>query len=91
MHFNTSWLSYGLPFLCVYGRQSDKFKTSEMLDQIYEIQRTTGERVSNVVLMGMGGPSDGYDVVRFIRMLSDEHGLNISQKKYRIDLVWLTS
>lgn len=56
-------------------------KTSEMLDQIYEIQRTTGERVSNVILMGIGEPLDNYDnVVRFIRMLSDEHGLNISQR-----------
>lgn len=56
-------------------------KTSEMLDQIYEIQRVTGERVSNVILMGIGEPLDNYDnVVRFIRMLSDEHGLNISQR-----------
>ena len=56
-------------------------KTSEMLDQIYEIQRITGERVSNVILMGIGEPLDNYDnVTKFIRMLSDEHGLNISQR-----------
>lgn len=56
-------------------------KTSEMLDQIYEIQRVTGERVSNVILMGIGEPLDNYDnVTKFIRMLSDEHGLNISQR-----------
>lgn len=54
---------------------------SEMLDQIYEIQRITGERVSNVILMGIGEPLDNYDnVVKFIRMLSDEHGLHISQR-----------
>lgn len=29
----------------------------EMLDQIYTIQRETGERVSNVVIMGTGEPS----------------------------------
>lgn len=56
-------------------------KPSEMLDQIYEIQRITNERVSNVILMGIGEPLDNYDnVVKFIRMLSDEHGLNISQR-----------
>ena len=54
---------------------------SEMLRQIYHIQKITGERVSNVILMGIGEPLDNYDnVVRFIRMLSDEHGLNISQR-----------
>lgn len=54
---------------------------SEMLEQVYQIQRLTGERVSNVILMGIGEPLDNYDnVVKFIRMLSDEHGLNISQR-----------
>ena len=56
-------------------------KTSEMLDQIYEIQRTTGERVSNIVIMGTGEPLDNYDnFLKFIHMVSDEHGLNISQR-----------
>lgn len=60
-------------------------ETSEMLDQIYEIQRITGERVSNVILMGIGEPLDNYDnVVKFIRMISDEHGLNISQRNLTI-------
>ena len=60
-------------------------RTSEMLDQIYEIQRITGERVSNVILMGIGEPLDNYDnVVKFIRMLSDEHGLHISQRNITI-------
>lgn len=55
--------------------------TSEMLGQIYAIQRDIGERVSNVVIMGTGEPLDNYDaVVRFIRMISDEKGLNISQR-----------
>ena len=54
---------------------------SEMLDQIYRITRDTGERVSNVVVMGTGEPLDNYDnFVKFIHMLSDEHGLNISQR-----------
>lgn len=54
---------------------------SEMLDQIYRIQRHTGERVSNVVVMGSGEPMDNYDnVIRFIHLLTDENGLHISQR-----------
>ena len=55
-------------------------KPSEMLDQIYRIQADTGERVANVVVMGTGEPMDNYDnLVRFIRILTDENGLGISQ------------
>lgn len=54
---------------------------SEMLDQVYMITRLTGERVSNVVIMGSGEPLDNYDnVLKFIRLLTDEHGLHISQR-----------
>ncbi|EFC96417.1 putative 23S rRNA m2A2503 methyltransferase, partial [Hungatella hathewayi DSM 13479] len=56
-------------------------RPAEMLDQIYRIQYLTGERVSNVVIMGSGEPMDNYDhVVKFIRLLTDEHGLNVSQR-----------
>ena len=55
--------------------------TAEMLGQIYAIQKDTGERVSNIVIMGTGEPLDNYDsVVRFLHMISDEKGLNISQR-----------
>ena len=58
---------------------------SEMLDQIYKIQRLSGERVSNVVVMGTGEPLDNYDnLLRFLHMLSDENGLNISQRNITV-------
>ena len=54
---------------------------SEMLDQIYAITRLTGERVSNVVVMGTGEPMDNYDnVLRFLELITSEDGLNISQR-----------
>lgn len=57
----------------------------EMLDQIYYISRHTGERVSNVVVMGTGEPMDNYDnIVRFIHMLTDENGLHISQRNVTV-------
>ena len=58
---------------------------SEMLDQVYRIQEMTGERVSNVVVMGTGEPMDNYDnLLRFIRILSDEKGQNISQRNLTV-------
>ena len=58
---------------------------SEMLGQIYQIQKITEERVSNVVIMGTGEPLDNYDnFVKFIRLLTDEHGLNISQRNVTV-------
>ena len=58
---------------------------SEMLDQIYAITRLTGERVSNVVVMGTGEPMDNYDnLLKFIRLLTDENGLNISQRNVTV-------
>ena len=60
-------------------------KASEMLDQIYRIQKDTGERVSNVVVMGTGEPLDNYEnLLRFIRILSEEHGLHISQRNITV-------
>ena len=58
---------------------------SEMLDQVYKIQKLSKERVSNVVVMGTGEPLDNYDnLLRFIRMLSDEKGLHISQRNITV-------
>jgi 23S rRNA m2A2503 methyltransferase len=59
--------------------------TGEMLEQIYAIARDTKERVSNVVVMGMGEPLDNYQaLVRFIHMISNEDGVNISQRNITI-------
>lgn len=58
---------------------------SEMLDQIYQVTRITGERVSNVVVMGTGEPLDNYEnLIVFIRMLTDEKGLHISQRNVTV-------
>lgn len=60
-------------------------RPSEMLDQIYRIQKDLGERVSNVVVMGSGEPMDNYDnLIRFIHLLTDENGLNISQRNITV-------
>ena len=63
------------------GGLERNLETGEMLSQIYEIERMTGERVSHVVVMGSGEPLDNYDnFLKFVRMLSDENGQNLSQR-----------
>lgn len=58
---------------------------SEMLEQIYRIQKDTGERVSNVVVMGTGEPLDNYDnLLKFLSLLTDENGLHISQRNITV-------
>ena len=58
---------------------------SEMLDQVYAITLLTGERVSNVVVMGTGEPLDNYDnLLVFLKMLTDENGLHISQRNVTV-------
>lgn len=67
------------------GGLSRNLLASEMLDQIYRIQKDLNERVDNVVVMGTGEPLDNYDnLLKFIHLLSDENGLNISQRNITV-------
>ena len=51
---------------------------SEMLGQIIAAEKDTGERISNVVMMGIGEPLDNYDnTIKFLKLVSSEDGLNI--------------
>lgn len=54
---------------------------SEMLEQIYQIEKDIEEKVSNIVLMGSGEPFDNFDnVVKFIELITDANGKNLSQR-----------
>lgn len=58
---------------------------SEILSQVYEIQKDIGERVSNIVIMGMGEPLINYkNVVAFVKIISHENALHISQRNITI-------
>lgn len=58
---------------------------SEMLEQIYATSRATGERISHVVVMGTGEPLDNYDnLIRFLRLLIDEKGYNLSARNITV-------
>ena len=54
---------------------------SELLGQIIAAERDLGERISNVVMMGIGEPLDNYDnVIKFLRLIGDPDGLNIGYR-----------
>lgn len=62
------------------GKERDLLP-SELLGQITVAQRDSGERISNVVMMGIGEPLDNFDnVVKFLRLVGDERGLNIGYR-----------
>ena len=54
---------------------------SELLGQIIAAERDSGERVSNVVMMGIGEPLDNFDnVEKFLRLVNHEQGINIGYR-----------
>ncbi|MBQ8268740.1 MAG: 23S rRNA (adenine(2503)-C(2))-methyltransferase RlmN [Clostridia bacterium] len=62
------------------GRVRDLFP-SELLGQVIAAEKDSGERISNIVMMGIGEPLDNYDnVIRFLRLVNDKEGLNIGYR-----------
>ncbi len=54
---------------------------SELLGQVIAANRDTGERVSNIVMMGIGEPLDNFDnVIKFLKLVNLESGLNIGYR-----------
>ncbi|QNO16347.1 23S rRNA (adenine(2503)-C(2))-methyltransferase RlmN [Alkalicella caledoniensis] len=52
--------------------------SSEIIEQVWQVQRITNKRIGNIVLMGIGEPLDNYDnVMKFIRFVNDESTFNI--------------
>ncbi len=50
----------------------------EILDQVIFAQKDIGERISNIVMMGIGEPLDNFDnVIKFLRNVNDQNGINI--------------
>ncbi len=68
---------------CATGKSgfSRSLTASEILAQIEAAQNDLNIRISNIVLMGMGEPLDNFDnVIRFLKLVSDESGLNIGMR-----------
>ena len=59
--------------------------SGEILNQIIFAQKDLGERISNVVMMGIGEPFDNFDnVVKFLKNVNNPDGLNIGYRHISI-------
>ena len=66
--------------------------SGEIVEQIIKVEQDTGERISNVVFMGIGEPLDNYDnVVNAIRRINHPKGLNIGARHISISTSGLVS
>lgn len=63
-----------------HGKVRD-LTAGEILRQVYATEKDIGERVSNIVMMGIGEPLDNFDnAIAFIKIISSPQGKNISQR-----------
>ena len=63
------------------GGLARNLSAAEMLEEVFLVEEESGERISNIVLMGSGDPLDNYDnVVRFIRLVTDPEGRDLSAR-----------
>ena len=62
------------------GKKRD-LTAGEILGQVIVAQKDCGERISNIVMMGIGEPLDNFDnVIKFIKIVSSPNSLNIGQR-----------
>lgn len=78
---------------CASGKLGLKrnLSKSEIVRQVHMIDRdlqAKSEHVTHVVYMGMGEPLDNFEeVIGSIRMLTDEKGMNLSQRRITVSTV----
>ncbi len=74
------------------GGLSRNLAPSEMLAQVMTAQKDAGERISHIVLMGMGEPLDNYDnVLRFLHLVSHPDGLCIGMRNISLSTCGLVN
>lgn len=57
----------------------------EIISQVLCVQKDLGERISNIVMMGIGEPLDNFEnVLKFIELVNAPGGLNIGQRHISI-------
>ncbi len=63
------------------GGKVRNLTAGEIIGQVLTVQKDLGERISNIVLMGMGEPLDNFDnVMRFLENINDPLGINIGHR-----------
>lgn len=60
-------------------------ESGEILEQILIATKDIGQRISNIVIMGIGEPLDNYDnVIKFLNLVNSKDGLNIGYRHITI-------
>jgi 23S rRNA (adenine2503-C2)-methyltransferase len=71
------------------GGLSASLTAGDMAAQLYLAEN--GERVSNVIVMGMGEPFDNYDATtRFLSVINDKRGLGIGRRSVTVSTCGIT-
>ena len=66
--------STGIPFI-------RSLTAGEIVEQLIAVEQDTGDRISNIVFMGIGEPLDNYDnVIKAIHIINHPKGLNIGAR-----------
>ena len=66
--------STGIPFV-------RSLTAGEIVEQLIAVEQDTGDRISNIVFMGIGEPLDNYDnVIKAIHIINHPKGLNIGAR-----------
>lgn len=84
---------------CASGllKKKRNLEACEIVQEIYTVQKyldeiKPGERVGNIVVMGIGEPLDNYDnVVKFIKIVNDDNGLQIGARKITVSTCGLVN
>ncbi len=72
------------------GRVRD-LAASEMLDEVLRTELEAGDRISNIVLMGIGEPLDNFDnVMRFLKLINHPQGRDIGMRHISLSTCGLT-
>lgn len=87
-HGNTLCVSseVGCPMGCAFcastiGGKVRNLTAGELLGQVIAASKDMGERVSNIVMMGIGEPLDNYEnVIRFLKLVNRQDGLGIGYR-----------
>ena len=67
------------------GGMKRNLNAYEMLAQVYLIEKESGIKISNIVIMGMGEPLNNLDnIIKFLKLINDENGQTISLRNITI-------
>ena len=73
------------------GGKVRDLRPAEMLDQVLFTQLDSGEKISNIVLMGIGEPLDNFEhVMRFLALVNHPEGLHIGMRHISLSTCGLT-